>query len=94
MRWEASARGLLFSRANENNDDATLRIRSATASEIPPAASQGDRGRRVVGQGEVSVKPGEDIQSAKLILIWQLSHSFDHTNGRELYALHRGDASS
>ncbi len=47
----------------------------------------------VVGQDEVSAKPAtlerKDIQSTKPLLVWQLPHTFDHTCGQALYALHR-----
>ncbi len=52
----------------------------------------------VVDQDEVSAKPAtlekKDFQSTKPVLVRQLSHAFDHTNGQALYALHQGDVSS
>ncbi len=52
----------------------------------------------VEGQDDASAKPAmlerKYIQSTKPILIWQFSHTFDHTCGQALYALHQGDVSS
>ncbi len=52
----------------------------------------------VVGQDEVFAEPvtleRKDIQSMKPVPVWQRSHSFDHTSGQALYALHQGDVSS
>ncbi len=52
----------------------------------------------VVGEDEVSAKPAtferKYIQLTKPVLLWQLSHAFDHTCGQALYALHQGDVSS
>ncbi len=46
----------------------------------------------VVGQDGVSAKPAtlerKDIQSTKPVVVWQLSHTFDHTCGQALYALY------
>ncbi len=43
----------------------------------------------VVAQNEVSAKPAtlerKDIQSKKLVLVWQLSHSFDLTLSSVLF---------
>ncbi len=42
----------------------------------------------VVGQDEVSVEPAtlerKNIQSMKPVLVWQLSHVFDHACGQAL----------
>ncbi len=52
----------------------------------------------IVDHDEVSAKPAtferKDIQSTKPVLVWQLSHAFDHTFGQSLYGLHQGDVSS
>ncbi len=52
----------------------------------------------VVGLDEVAAKLATleriDIQSTKPVLVWKLSHAFDHTCGQALYALHQGDVSS
>ncbi len=51
----------------------------------------------VVGHDGVPTKPAllerKDIQSMKPVLIWQVSHAFDHTGGQELYALLKDDVS-
>ncbi len=52
----------------------------------------------VVSLDEESAKPAmldrKGVQSTTSILIWQLSHVFDHTCGKALYALHQVDVSS
>ncbi len=52
----------------------------------------------VEGQDEMSVKPAtltrKDILLTKPVLVWQLSHAFDHTRGQVLYVLHQVDVSS
>ncbi len=52
----------------------------------------------VVGQNEVSTKQAtlerKDNQSTKPLLVWPLPHTFDHTCGQALYALHQVDVSS
>ncbi len=52
----------------------------------------------VVGQDKVSAKPvtleKKDIRMTEPVLVWQLSHAFDHACGQALYALHQGDVSS
>ncbi len=52
----------------------------------------------VVGRDEVSAKPAtlerKYIQSTKPVLVWQLSHAFDHMFCQALYALHQDYVSS
>ncbi len=95
MRYEVSQRRPISSGANEITV-AQLELVSSKVSfrlwQIKATVEY------VVGKDEVSTKTAtlqrKDIQSTKLVLIWQLSHAFDHTSGQALYALHQVDVSS